>query len=132
MASRRRKDRSIHQPFEGANPRGQFTKITFDMMQSKAWKDLSLRQRGLYLQLKSKYREKKLDDVVVESNRDDISLPEAEWRGLYGNYNTFKKDMDALRQHGFIKIVARAKYMGKPNIYGFDDAWITDGTKQNA
>lgn len=130
MASK--KDKAIHQGFEGRDKRGQFTKITGDMMKSQAWQALTLRQRGLYLTLKSKYREKKLDNVVVESNKDNISMPETEWRCLYGNYNTFKKDMDALKQHGFIKTVARAKYMGKPNIYGFDDAWTVDGTKKDA
>lgn len=120
-----KKDKAIHQAFEGRDKRGQFTKITRDMMQSEAWQALTLRQQGLYLHLKSKYREKKIDGVVIESNKDNISLPEAEWRGMYGNYNTFKKDMDALRLHGFIQTVARAKYMGKPNLYGFTTTWAT-------
>ena len=117
------KSKAIHQPFEGRNPRGTFVKITKDMMESKAWKALSLRQRGLYLHLKSKYTQKAVDKGLIKSNIDDISLPESEWRELYGNYNTFRKDMDALEGYGFIKLVFFNWHTRRPNLYGFSDAW---------
>ena len=121
--ARKKADGRRHQPFEGKNSSGAFTKITNEMMQSPAWEDLNIRQQGLYLRLKSKYREKRVNGVTVESNVDNISLPKAEWHIIYGDYRTFKKDMDALHEKGFIRTVARAKYMGEPNIYGFTDKW---------
>ena len=45
-----------HYSFESAKEKGAFTKICKDMQQSEAWKKLSLRQQGLYLHLKSKFR----------------------------------------------------------------------------
>lgn len=123
MATKKRQQKPSHQPFEGRDPHGQFYKITFDMQKSGAWQSLSLRQRGLYGELKSKYRQKVEREQLVNSNIDDISIPESEWRKLYGNYRTFKADMDALIERGFIRVVARGKYTRTPNIYGFTADW---------
>lgn len=119
----RRKERATHRSFEGSNPRGAFTKITHDMMDSQAWKSLSLRQRGLYLEMKAKYREKKVSGELESSNVDDITLPESEWKELYGTYRTFKTDLDALIEKGFLRIVQPGKNIRKPNIYGFAASW---------
>ena len=117
------KAKTTHQPFEGRNPRGQFTKITQDMMDSAAWKELSLRQRGLYLQFKSKYRQKTERGNVTEHNRDEITLPESEWKQEYGNYRTFRKDIDILVRLGFIRLVQRGQNTRTPNLYGFSVEW---------
>lgn len=121
--SKKKGNGATHQPFEGRDPKGQFCKITLDMRKSEAWQSLCLRQRGLYEELKSKYRQTVERGQLLNSNINDISMPESEWRKLYGNYRTFKADMDALIERGFIRVVARGKYTRTPNIYGFTSAW---------
>ena len=114
----------MHQPFEGRNPQGQFTKITKDMMDSPAWRDLSLRQRGLYLHLKSKYRQKTLHGNLESSNRDNLSLPYSEWyQELYGDYRTFSKDMRKLEDNGFIRTVRYGKATHECNLYELTGDW---------
>ena len=121
-----RTKKTIHQPFEGRDPRGQFTKITRDMMQSRAWKDLSLRQQGLYLHLKAKYTQKSTHGIVESTNRDDISLPKAEWSPkLYGDYRTFAEDIQKLEDNGFIRTTRYGKALHQCNLYGFTDDWCT-------
>lgn len=119
-----RAKKTIHQPFEGRDPRGQFTKITRSMMQSSAWKDLSLRQQGLYLHLKAKYTQKVTHGIVESTNRDNISLPKTEWfPTLYGDYRTFSADMQRLEDNGFIRTIRYGKAMHQCNLYGFTDEW---------
>ncbi len=115
--------KKMHQPFEGRNPNGKFTKITADMMTSSAWRDLTLRQRGLYQHLKAKYTQKTIHGIV-DSNIDDISLPRSEWLpNLYTGYRTFEKDMTKLMENGFIRAIRRGGCERKCNIYGFTDDW---------
>jgi len=113
----------MHQPFEGRDLKGQFTKITRDMMNSPAWHNLSLRQRGLYQHLKSKYVQRTIHGIVT-SNKDDISLPRSEWLPeLYTNYRSFETDMAKLMDNGFIIAIRRGGCERKCNIYGFSDDW---------
>lgn len=117
-------NKPIHQPFEGVNPRGRFAKIAHDMMSSFAWKDLSLRQRGLYLHLKAKYSQKKMHGNIERDNRYDISLPKSEWyTELYSDYRTFSKDIRKLEDNGFIQTIRYGKATHQCNIYGFSDLW---------
>ena len=118
-----KKKRATHQPFEGNNPRGAFTKITIDMMHSPAWKALNLRQHGSYFVLKSKYRQKMMGGVMTSSNKDDISFPKVEWSLYYTDYRTYKKDMDQLMDLGFIRLIQSGRTTRTPNIYGFCDKW---------
>lgn len=113
-----------HQPFEGSDPHGQFAKITHNMMTSPAWLDLNLRQQGLYLHLKAKYRQKKINSNIESDNRNDISLPKSEWSPrLYGDYRTFSKDIRKLEENGFIQTLRYGKATHQCNIYGFSDFW---------
>ena len=118
-----RAKKATHQPFEGSDPRGAFTKITRDMLTSDAWQDLNLRQQGLYLHLKAKYRQKVSRGIVIETNRDDISMPKSEWSQYYGDYRTFRADMDKLSEVGLLRTIARGQCSRTPNIYGFTDGW---------
>lgn len=113
-----------HQPFESNIPSGQFTKICTDMMNSAAWESLSLRQRGLYLELKKKYRQKNSNGVLESSNIDNISFTQREAKVLYkGNLRGFRADIDALIEAGFIRTVERGRATRTANIYGFTDRW---------
>lgn len=99
--------------------------ITQDMMNSPAWQSLSLRQRGLYLELKSKYTRHVVDGQLIDSNRDNISLPMSEWRELYGHYTTFRADMETLYDRGFIVLMRSGKATRTCNLYGFSANWQT-------
>lgn len=112
-----------HQPFESATEHGKFTKVCDDMMQSPAWADLSLRQRGLYLELKRKYTQKQSAGVVISDNADDISLPKSEALTMYGTVRSFRDDMDALIAHGFMRLVQSGFNTRTVSIYGFSDRW---------
>ena len=115
--------KQTHQPFEGRDPHGQFMKLTMDMLRSEAWQSLCLRQRGLYGELKARYRQKVERGHLVESNIDGITFPKSEWGKLYGNYNTFKADIEVLIDRGFIRIVERGQCSRTPNKYGLIADW---------
>lgn len=112
------------EPFEGREANGGFVAITQDMMESAAWNDLKLRQWGLYLYLKSKYTREIANEEFVSSNKGNISLPYSEWfKKLYGDGDTFRSDMKALYDHGFIVLVCSGQAKRTCNIYGFSDKW---------
>lgn len=96
-----RRSKKLFYSFESFHENGAFTKISNDMIKSKAWKELSLRQQGLYLHLKSKFTKYKNQDT----NINDISIPKSEATTLYGDLKTFRKDIDVLIEFGFIKQV---------------------------
>lgn len=103
-----------------------FTKICRDMQNSKAWKELSLRQQGLYLHLKSKFTVYKTSDT----NQNDISIPKNEAIQLYGDLRTFRKDIDKLIELGFIKQTCSGWNTRTANLYGFSDKWKLYGTEK--
>lgn len=108
-----------------------FLRIYHDMLDSPAWKSLSLRQRGLYLAFKERYQEKRADGKIVSSNADAIHLSgqEATKPGpngeppLYKNKLTFYADLDALIEAGFIKVVTTGYYSRSATAYGFSERW---------
>ena len=114
-------------PFESANTRYDFIKICRDMTKSKAWLDLTLRQRQLYFEFKSKFR---VNTKTMETNKDDISIPKSEALKLYGDLRTFRKDIDALIEHGFIYQKECGFNTRTVNIYGFSEKWKYYGTEK--
>lgn len=114
-----RKSKKIHQNFESRHDNGKFTKICDDMIQSKAWKQLTVSQIGLYFILKTKFTRHK-DGTY---NTLDISMPRSEWSQMYGRKTTFDKDIDALIEYGFIKVVLYRGNQRECTIYGFSDKW---------
>ena len=105
---------------------GKFAKICETMMKSKAWKQLSMRQRGLYLSLKIKYT-KKSDG---SDNHDNITITCTEFHDEYKTKKPLYDDIDALIDTGFIEVVSHGKYFRKPNIYAFSSEWQRFGTKE--
>jgi hypothetical protein len=106
-------------PCESHYSSGKYTKITQDMMDTKAWAELTISQRGLYLILKAKvtrYRD-------GTYNIDDISMPKSEWIKYYTRKSTFDKDMDNLINLGFIKVILYQGNLRKPTIYGISEQW---------
>lgn len=124
MAKRKK---STHNSFESNTEHGRFAKITQDMMNNVAWQALTLRQRGLYLHLKSKYTQRVEHGIIINSNEKDISIPASEAKILYGDLRTFRKDMDALIECGFIDLIESGRNTRTCNIYGFSDRWKNYG-----
>jgi hypothetical protein len=114
----------MHQRFEGSKQDGPFVKVTREMMASAAWRDLNLRQRGLYLTIKAKYTQKVIHGTVEHSNRDNISFTKREGLEDYGDYRTFQHDMQTLITHGFIRLIESGYRLRTCNIYGLTDAWV--------
>ena len=111
--------------FESGNQRYDFTKICRDMQKSKAWNELNLRQQGLYLHLKAKFT---VNIKTLENNAENISIPTSEAKKLYGNLATFRKDIDALIDHGFIRQIISGVPTMSVSIYGFSFRWKDYGT----
>ena len=119
-----RKNKKLFYDFESLHKNGAFTKISNDMIKSKAWKQLSLRQHGLYLHLKSKFTKYKNQDTNV----NDITIPKKEALTLYGDLKTLRKDIDILIAFGFIRQIKSGWNTWTSNIYGFSDKWRLFGT----
>lgn len=99
-----KKKKILFYDFESIHSNGAFTRISNDMIKSKAWNMLGLRQHGLYLYLKSKFTKYKSQDTNV----NNISIPKKEALTLYGDLKTFRKDIDLLIEYGFIRqIISR-------------------------
>ncbi len=120
-----RKKKILFYPFESIHENGPFIRISKDMFNSKAWKELSLRQQGLSLHRKAKVTKHKTHDT----NQYDISIPKKEASLLYGDLKTFRKDLDELISKGFIKQVVSGWNTRTANIYGFSDKWKHYGTE---
>lgn len=123
--SRNRNNKSTHFSFEGRYATGRFLKITLDMRNSRAWKELNVRQRGLYLEMKAEFRVTKNSDGSIEfCNEHGFKFPKATWGPLYNNnYLAFRDDLKALVERGFIRLVLSGKKDRKPNTYTFSSDW---------
>lgn len=118
--AKKKKTTLQNEPWESNKPsNSKFTKICDDMQDSDAWHRLTLKQQGLYLFLKKKYR---------GNNENDIHITEKDKRIIHISDNTLWKDLDALIDYGFIKVVFKGRYARKPNIYGFSAMWRKYGT----
>lgn len=124
MAGSRKKSGQSFYPFESKKDRGKFVRLADDMMDSPAWKDLKLAQRGLYTELKRKFIKRSNGSTTLT----DISMPKSEAEGLYGDLRTFRKDMDVLIGHGFLKCMRSGFNTREVSIYGFSDRWKDFGT----
>ena len=119
----RKKRPARHRPFESATSSGRFIKICHDMMQSPAWKALSRSARYLYIEFKAKYTAKYSSDQLISENARDLSFPASEAGMLYGDLRTFRADVDALINCGFIDLVESGQTTRTANIYGLSERW---------
>jgi hypothetical protein len=126
MAKRKATSRNFS--FESNFPIGtnkKFTKICDDMMESEAWKDLTMREKGLYLMLKKRFVSK---NGGTNTNENELYIYHKDFQRDYGSKNTLFDDVDGLIDHGFIKVIENGKNARLPNIYGFSDKWKKYGT----
>ena len=105
-------------PFESKTKKGKHIRIADDMMSSKAWEDLSVYARALYMEFKRKYN---------GVNEDDISFTYEEGKKIMSK-NTFIKALDELIEHGFIYIIRPGGLNKQCTIYGFSNEWQYYGT----
>ncbi len=99
--------------FESITANARHYRITVNMVDSKAWKDLDIYARDLYHYMKAKFN---------FTNENNISCTYTEGTTLMCKAN-FNKAIDSLILHGFIKIIENGRTQRKPNIYGFSDLW---------
>ena len=102
------------------------------MMFSKAWHDLTNRQRNLYLTAKAMYYgtrkpEKDFPDIPAFRGDDKffLNIGEAVKYGSYskGMHWEFYKDIKALEDHGFIKTISNGRARKTKTIYQYSDGW---------
>ena len=119
---------------------------------SQAWHNLTYKQRDLYSVMKglqfseTKHRSELITEkeksmfVKEELSRINISLRftfcQPKWCNLYGLYSPngrkeLTKDIQALIDNGFIKIIQNGKNIWGANIYEYSDNWRELGQWQN-
>lgn len=118
MAKSRTKKDFEFKPFESMTKTAKYLRITNNMMESKAWNQLSCYAMVIYLHIKSKYN---------HNNADNISLTYSE-AGKLMNKRTFTKAIDELINHGFIELLEQNWTARRPNIYGLSSMWQHYGT----
>lgn len=110
---RKQKDYGF-KPFEKASiPDNRHVRISMNMMESKAWKELTAHSVLLYLHMKTKY---------TGNNEDNIMFKQEEGEKLMAR-NTFTKSIDQLIDLGFIRLVEHHVHTRFANIYGFHNMW---------
>lgn len=124
-AKQRKQNKPLFADFESTKSNGRFVKIAWDMLQSKAWSELTLSQRGLYFEIKAEYLpEKSVKGVILPANDKNIMFPSSKWKPLYkGNQRKWQEDRKALIEKGFIRLVESGRTTRTPNIYELSDDW---------
>lgn len=137
-------DRSIlPRKKDGSLAKDNSANIYNSMLLSKAWHNLSAKQKELYLCCKAQYygEQKKKSELMTEDEIENgvnadlskrFTMNKSKWCEIYGLYteNTqryFYSDMKALVQNGFIIVVENGRYMRTKNIYEFSEAWRGSG-----
>jgi len=100
-------------PFEGKTENGRHLRITLNMMESKAWSELSSYAIQAYLLLKIKF---------TGDNQDNLSLTYKEGLQVMTKAR-FTKAIDELIEYGFIVIVKHRPNTRECNVYGLSDMW---------
>jgi len=131
------KKRQNYQKFQSTKG-GRMDAIYFDMMESKAWGELSGNDIKLYLYMLKKYSANYVKYVYINSNKNNISIPKKEYLGLDESQlwtikmgmSTFQNSIDNLIKLGFVKVVEYRYATRECNIYGFSDMWSYYGTEK--
>lgn len=105
--------------------------IYMSMLTLPAFRDLSAQQATLYLFCKAQYYGEK-----KKPNNDQLcfTMNKSKWNGLYGLYDEnngrgFRRDMEALIEHGFVTCVECGAITRTKSIYRFSSEWQRWGTE---
>ena len=98
---------------------GSFTTLEDNLMESNAFKDLSIHAKWLYMEFGYRFH---------GSNRKHIILTYKEAKNIMA-IDTFIKARDRLIERGIIDVIKRGGLEKQPAIYGLSDRWKKYGTK---
>lgn len=103
------------QTWEATYGSDRFVRISNSMMKSKAWQELSIMARYLYLEMKACYHGGKLQEqaIVFTYKKAETVMHKA----------TFQGALHQLIECGFITVTFNGYRQHMPNQYGFSDAW---------
>lgn len=127
----KRKRRYVPKAFESTGISGDTSaNVYMSMLLSSAFKDLTARQKSLYLYIKSQYygQKKKPEgygDQAIFFNRAKWIKGKEYSFELYSRGADFTNDMKALESHGFIKTLERNWTTRERNVYAFSADWQT-------
>jgi len=107
-----------------------FANIYMSMLLSPAFKDLKHRQQMLYIVMKAQYygKRKPRQDYKDLYDCDEyfyMNFDAVQYYGLYTKYmqKEFRKDKQALIDHGFIELVASGAKTHTKSIFKYSDKW---------
>lgn len=107
-----------------------FARLFKSMLVSDAWRDLTPQQRNLYVVCKLQ-----MYDEKHKPNNDSrqFTMAQGKWSfyGLYDKRNGsgFRRDMEALILHGFIRCVQNGANTRTKSVYAYSDQWRFWGTE---
>jgi hypothetical protein len=130
-----KKKRQNYQSFQSING-GRLIALYFDMLDSEAWRELKGNDIKVYMYMLRKYTASYTKGMLVNCNKDNISIPKNEYLGkdkkqpwiMKIGRSTFINAIDNLIDLGFIKVVKSGYAARECNIYGFNDMWKFYGT----
>jgi hypothetical protein len=124
-----RHPKSTARSWETAGGKVPFARLYRDLLQSAAFTDLTATQRCLYTVCASKIYGTQSPD----GHMDHFTLTKLDWCNSYGLYskngeNSFRRDMTALIEHGFVDCIEDRHHVRAPIIYGMSVRWRCYGT----
>ena len=100
--------------FEGRKTNDRHVRLTADMINSEAWRDLRATSIKLYIALKLRYN---------GENENEIELPYSEVEKIGISKNRVKKCFDDLITHGFIEYAHQGRFSRTANKYKLSSKW---------
>jgi len=98
---------------------GSYSIIEHNLMESEAFKELSIYSKWLYVEFKHRFYGDNRRNIIF-TYREAIKIM---------SINTFIKSRNKLMERGFIDVIKRGGLEKRPMIYGLSDRWKKYGTK---
>jgi len=94
-----------------------FIRLFNELIDSKAWQELSCYARTVYIEIHRKYN---------GSNNDNLTYTYREAKKIMDR-RTFTKALEELVNNGLINIICSGGLYRKPNIFGLSERWKAYG-----
>jgi glutamine amidotransferase PdxT len=119
-----RGQKNAARPWQTKGGKEPFAALYRDLLQSAAYKHLTASQRSLYVVCASRI----FGSTKPDKHQDHFTLTKLDWCDSYGVYGaqsekSFRRDMTALIEHGFVDCIADCHHSRAPIIYGMSDRW---------
>ncbi len=106
---------------------GKFTRLYHELLESKAFIDLSLTEKVLFLHMKMQYKGNAAkNNPNGKPEQFYFNLALAKKYNICGK-TTLYKAIDNLIEHGLIDCIENNKNLRKKNVYAFSDRWKNYG-----